>query len=130
MNDTETRSVVDLFTNLVDNMSLLFRKEVELAKAEMSEKASQVGSGVARAAVGAVLVIPAIVILLESAVAWIAFAGLDARWGTLIVGVVVAIIGLILLQSGMNAARASNLTPRRTATQLRRDAGMVKEQVQ
>lgn len=123
------RSVLDLFTQLVDNMSFLFRKEIELAKAEMSEKASEVGAGAAKAAIGGVLMIPAIVMLLWAVVAWLETIDIPIRWGTLIVGVIVALIGFMLLKSGMNAASTANLKPRRTANQLQRDAAVVKEQV-
>lgn len=129
MNGQDQRSVLDLFTNVVDNMSLLFRKEVELAKAEMSEKVTQVSNGATSAAVGAVLIIPALVILLWAAVMWLEVAGVPLRWGTLIVGVVVALIGGMMMRGGLAAARGTNLTPTRTTHQLQRDAGLVKEQV-
>ena len=124
-----SRSMIDLFSRLVDQMSLLFRKEIELAKAEASEKVSQVSSGVAKIVAGAVLMIPAVVILLHAAVAWIAEWGLDPRWGFLIVGVVVAVVGYAVLQSGISSTKAANLKPRRTTTQLSRDASVAKEQV-
>lgn len=123
------RSVLDLFPRLVDNMSFLFRKEIELAKAEMSEKAGQIGAGAAKAAIGGVLMIPALVVLLWSIVAWLETFDIPVRWGTLIVGIVVALIGFVLLKSGMNTASTANLTPRRTANQLQRDVAVVKEQV-
>lgn len=123
------RSMIDLFTRLVDQMSLLFRKEVELAKAEASQKASQVGSGVVKMAIGGVLMIPALVILLQSAVAWLAVVDVDPRWGALIVGAVVAVIGIALMMSGRSATKSTNLAPRRTTHQLQRDAAVMKEQV-
>lgn len=123
------RSMVDLFTTLIDQMSLLFRKEIELAKAEMQEKASKVGAGMAKIVAGAVLMIPALVILLQAVVAWLDAFGLEPRWGFLIVGVAGLLIGYALLHSGLNAARMGNLTPRRTAEQLQRDAAVAKEQI-
>lgn len=122
-------SMIDLFSRLVDQMSMLFRKEIELAKAEMSEKASALGSGLVRAAIGAVLMIPAVVVLLHAIVAWLDEAGLEPRWGYLIVGIVVAIIGAALVQSGLAATRTSNLTPHRMAEQLQRDAAVAREQI-
>jgi hypothetical protein len=123
------RSMLELFTQLVDQMSLLFRKELELAKAEMSEKASAVGSGLIKMVLGAVLMIPALVILLQGIVAWLDRFGLEPRWGFLLVGVVAALVGYALLHSGMAVAKPANLTPRRTAHQLQRDADVAKEQV-
>ena len=122
------RSTIDLFTRLVDQMSFLFRKEVELAKAEASEKASQVGGGIAKMAIGGVLMIPALVILLQSAVAWLATLDIEPRWGALIVGALVAVIGIALMMSGRSATKSTNLAPRRTTHQLQRDAAVVKEQ--
>ncbi len=130
MNGQDQRSVFDLFTNVVDNLSLLFRKEVELAKAEMSEKATEIGGGATRAGIGAVLVIPALVMLLWAAVMWLEAAGVPIRWGTLIVGVVVALVGGLMLRSGLATTTGANLAPRRTAHQLQSDARLVKEQVQ
>lgn len=129
MNGQDQRSVFDVFTNVVDTMSLLFRKEVELAKAEMSEKVTQVSNGATSAAVGAVLIVPALVILLWAAVMWLEVAGVPLRWGTLIVGVVVALIGGMMMRGGLAAARGTTLTPTRTTNQLQRDAGLIKEQV-
>ncbi len=123
------RSMIDNFTRLIDQMSMLFRKEVELAKAEASEKVSQITSGMVKLVAGAVLMIPALVILLTAAVAWIEVWGLEPRWGFLIVGVIAALIGYGLIQSGINATKTTNLNPRRTTTQLRRDAEVAKEQV-
>jgi Putative Actinobacterial Holin-X, holin superfamily III len=47
----------------------------------------------------------------------------------LIVGGVVAIIGLIMLQKGRRNLKPVNLAPRRTAASLQRDAEFVKEHV-
>jgi hypothetical protein len=124
-----SRSMIDLFTRLVDQMSMLFRKEIELAKAEASEKVSLVGSGVSKAAIGAVLMIPALVMLLHAVAAWLDQFGLEPRWGYLLIGVVVAVIGYVLLQSGINATKAANLKPRRTTEQLHRDVDVAKEQM-
>lgn len=123
------RSVFDLFARLVDNLSVLFSREVDLAKAEMSEKVSRIGGGLTTAAIGAVLLIPAITILLAAAVIWLDVADVPIRWGTLIVGAVAAVIGIAMMLSGARTARPHNLAPRRTTTQLRRDAAVVKEQV-
>ena len=45
-------------------------------------------------------------------------------------GAVVAIIAFALIYKGMNDLKASNLAPTRTVEALKRDAHMVKEQVQ
>lgn len=124
--DANNRNVVDLFGDVVDQTTTLFRQEVRLAKAEIGEKISRAGGAASRVGVGAVFLIAALVILLEAAVEWLAFIDVPHRWGALGVGLVVAIIGAILLRKGMNDVSVSGLTPHRTAEQLQRDVAVAR----
>ena len=55
MSDTrENRPLADLLGGLATDISMLFRKEVQLAKVEASEKVSQALAGVASIAIGGV----------------------------------------------------------------------------
>ncbi|MBP0446967.1 phage holin family protein [Roseomonas sp. SSH11] len=130
MSHQNDRSIPDLLGDLVDQTSTLVRKEVQLARAELGEKASLAGAAAASIAVGAFLLLAALIVLLQAAVAaLIEYVGLSATVSALIVAVLVAVIGYIVLRGGLNRLKASNLTPDRTVTQLSRDAGVVKEQV-
>ena len=124
-----SRSVPELFSDLVTQFTTLLRKEGQLARAEIEEKVSDVGSALAMIVVGAVLLIPALVILLESAVAALEEAGLQAPWAALAVGGLVLLIGLILLLVGTNRLKAERLLPNRTIQQLQRNASVAKYQV-
>ncbi|HWL82716.1 MAG TPA: phage holin family protein [Roseomonas sp.] len=123
------RSVPDLLGDLVNQTSTLLRKEVQLARAEMGEKVSQVGASAGGIAVGGALLLAALIVLLLAIAAFLVTLGLSVWLSQLIVAVVVAIIGYIMLRSGLNRLKAANLTPQRTATQLSRDAAVAKEQV-
>ena len=123
------RSVPDLLGDLVQQTTTLVRKEVQLARAEMGEKVSKAGAAAGGIAVGGVLLLAALVILLEAVVAFLVTLGLSAPLAGLIVAVVVALIGYIMLQSGLKALKAGNLTPERTVNQLSRDAQAAKETV-
>ncbi|HWX48989.1 MAG TPA: phage holin family protein [Roseomonas sp.] len=123
------RSVPDLIGDLVDQTSTLLRKEVQLARAEMSEKVSQVGASAGSIAVGGALLLAALIVLLNAIAAFLVTLGLSVWLSSLIVAVVVAIIGYIMLRAGLNRLKAANLTPQRTVTQLSRDATAAKEQV-
>ncbi len=59
---------------------MLVRKEGEVARAEMSEKIGEIGMAAGLVAGGAVLLIPALVILLLAAVAGLAATGLAVGW--------------------------------------------------
>ncbi|WP_424138331.1 phage holin family protein [Roseomonas chloroacetimidivorans] len=130
MSQHTDRSIPDLLGDLVDQTSTLVRKEVQLARAEIGEKVSVVGAASASLAIGGVLLLGALVILLQAAVAFLVeFVHLSATVSALIVAVVVAVIGYLVLRGGLNRLKASNLTPDRTVTQLSRDAEVAKEQV-
>lgn len=123
------RSIIDLFGDLVDQMSTLFRQEIQLAKTEMAEKTNQAAGAAAQVAIGGVFLLAALIFLLHGVVAWLAHLGLEPRWGFLAVALLVGVVGYLLLNRGKNELKAASLTPRRTTEQLQRDAAVVREQV-
>ena len=72
-------------------MSLLLHEEIELAKAEMVEKASIIARGAAAVAAGAVFGVFAIVFLLLT-VAW----GLNSALGSLWAGFAIVLVVLLI----------------------------------
>jgi drug/metabolite transporter (DMT)-like permease len=130
MQHTDDRSFKELFADLTNSVSTLFRKEIELARAEASEKIGQAGFAIGSLAGGAILALAALIVLLQALVIALAELGLAPALAALIVGGVVAIIAFALIYKGMNDLKASSLAPTRTVDSLRRDANMVKEQVQ
>jgi hypothetical protein len=129
MVEQHNRSVPELFNDIVAQLSSLFRKEVQLARAEVGEKVSQAGGAAGSIAVGGVLLLGALIMLLHALAALIVYLGLAPGWAYLITGVVVALIGYFVLRGGLSRLKASNLTPQRTVEQLSRDAAVAKEQV-
>ena len=128
----DDRSLMGLFSDLWREMSTLIHDELALAKAEMSEKASQVGSGVAAIAAGGAVLFAGFIVLLFAAVAGLALVlpPEQAAWlSPLIVGAVVMIIGFIILAGGRRELKARNLAPQRTIESVRRDARLAKEHV-
>ena len=123
------RSIIDLFGDLVDQMSTLFRQEIQLAKTEMAEKANQATGAAAQVGIGGVFLLAALIFLLHGVVAWLAFLDLAPRWGYLAVAFVVGLVGYLLLNRGKSELKAARLAPRRTTEQLQRDAAVVREQV-
>lgn len=128
MMGTDDRSLKDLFADLTDSITTLFRKEIQLARAETSEKITQVGVAIGAIAGGGILALAALIILLQALVIGITEAGVPAGWSALIVGVVVAIIAYVLIHKGTNDLKGANLAPNRTVDSLKRDAQVVKEQ--
>jgi hypothetical protein len=126
----DTRSVPQLLGDMVTELSNLFRKELQLARAEMGEKASEAGSAIPGIAGGGALAFGGLIMLLMALSALVSrLLDLPAGWGFLIVGLVAAIGGYLLIRGGISKLKATNLTPQRTAEQLSRDAQAAKEQV-
>lgn len=130
MQQSDDRSLKELFGDLTQSVSTLFRKEIELARAETSEKISQAGVAAGAIAGGGVLALAALIVLLQALVIALTELGLPPALSALIVGGIVAIIAFALIYKGINDLKASSLTPTRTVEALRRDAHMVKEHAQ
>jgi Putative Actinobacterial Holin-X, holin superfamily III len=124
------RSIPELFTTAIGQISSLFRKEVQLARAEIGEKFGQAAGAITPLAAGSGLLLGALILLLLALVSLLVHLGVSVGWSQLIVGVVAALVGYVLIRSGLSQLKTSNLIPSRTAEQLSRDAQVTKEQVQ
>lgn len=129
MMETDDRSLKGLVADLGSNIATLFRKEIQLARAETAEKIGQAGTAVAAIAAGAILALAALLVLLQALVVAIAEAGVPPAVAALVVGVVVAIIAYALVYKGLRDLKANSLAPNRTVDSLKRDADVVKEQM-
>lgn len=94
-----TESLGELFAKLSQDLSTLFRQEVQLAKAEVTRSAKQAGTGIGMligAGIGALFTL----LFLSAAAMWGLASVMHVGWAALIVGVVWAIIGVILALVG------------------------------
>jgi len=124
------RSVPDLLGDLVNQTTTLVRKEVQLARAELSEKVSTVGAAGMSLGIGAALLLGALIALMQGAIALLVEVfGLSPTLSALIVAAVTGLIGFLVLRGGLAKLQNFNLTPDRTVAQLSRDAQVAKEQV-
>ena len=124
-----TRTVSELFTSVVSQLADLMRTEGQLARAEISEKMTLAATGLGLIVGGAILLMPALVVLLEAAVAALVDNGIAPYWAALIVGGACFVLGLILLLIGVSWLRAGKLVPDKTISQLQRDAATARSQV-
>jgi hypothetical protein len=128
------QSLVDLLSGLVGDVSMLFHKEIELAKAEASEKLDDAIGASRNLAIGGVLAIGAVGVLLAAIVSGL--TALLVAWGmqdqlanfvaALVVAVVVGIIAWSMIAKGAADLRASKLNMERTTRSLQQDAATVK----
>jgi len=123
------RSLPELFSTVIGQISTLFRQEIQLARAEMGEKVGHAAGAIAPLAAGAAMLLGTLILMLFALVSLLVHFDIPVGWSQLIVAVVAALVGYMLIRSGLNRLNTSNLVPSRTAEQLSRDAQVAKEQV-
>lgn len=124
---SDFRTISSLLGNALSQFAKLFQNEVDLAKAELGEKVQQVGGALIFFAVGAILVVPALVMALFALSAALTAAGWSQPSSYLVAAVLAGGLAGVLFAVGMNRLDARNLVPRETMRQLEKDKDTVKE---
>lgn len=121
------KSAAGLLSDAIAHMSALVRKEVDLARAEVSENMSRAGIAVGFLAGALVIALTALNVLAAALVAGLAETRLGPGWSALIVGIVLGIIAFALAMKAKNDLTLSSIAPTRTAKNVQRDAQALKE---
>lgn len=121
---TET-SVGELIGNISNDLSQLFRQEVELAKAELKQEASKAGRAGGMLG-GAAFAGYLAVVLLSFALVFALGNVMDLGWAALIVAVIWGIAGAVLFAGGRRKLKTVDPMPRRTVDTLKEDAQWLK----
>ena len=124
----DDRSLGELFADLARESSTLIRQEVELAKVELSQKASRAGKDVGFLAIGGAVLYAGFLAVLAAIIIALAAAGLPWWLSALLVGVVVLGVGYWLVRKGLDELKRQDLTPRQTLESLKEDTRVLKEQ--
>ena len=125
----EDRSIGELFADLAKESSVLVRQEVALAKAEMTQKAGEVGKDIGFLAVGGLVLYAGLLAIIAAIIIVLGTVGVPWWLSALLVGLIVAGVGYFLVQKGLKALKRENLAPRQTIQTLKEDAEWAKEQV-
>jgi xanthine/uracil permease len=125
----DERSLGDLFSDLSRETTTLVRKEVQLAKAELTQSATEAARGIGMLVAGGAVAYAGLLFLLLAIVYGLIEAGWDAWLSALVVGLVVVAIGAILVLRARESLKPANLAPRRTVETLKEDQEWAKEQI-
>jgi Putative Actinobacterial Holin-X, holin superfamily III len=124
------RSLGELFGQLSEDISLLFRQEIQLARAELSEKISRLTTNMVSvlaggfvAYVGALAIVAALILFLYQVV------GTSPWVSALLVGAVFALGGYLMLSRGLKELKRVDLAPRRTVENIKEDVQAIKDDV-
>jgi nitrate/nitrite transporter NarK len=123
-----TVSLGQLVSEVSQDMSMLMRQELALAKAEVKQEATK--SGKAAGLLGGAGFAGYMLLLFLSFAAWWGLANvMDQSWAAVIVAAVWAVIGAVLYTAGRARMREVNPTPERTAETLKELPGTLKDPV-
>jgi hypothetical protein len=123
--EPEDTSVGALISNISDDLSQLFRQEIDLARAELRQEASKAGK--AGGMLGGAGVAGFLMLLLLSLAATYGLGNvMDLGWAALIVAAVWAIAAAALYVIGRNRLRTVSPMPRQTVETLKEDAQWLK----
>ena len=123
----DVRSISRLFGDALENFSKLFQTEIRLARAELSQKASQAAVGVGMLGGAMLLLIPALVLFLMALAVWLIGLGLPAPAAYALSGLLALILAGGLALVGMARLKPAALAPRVTMHEVRQDISAAKE---
>jgi uncharacterized protein YacL len=129
MPSLDNKPISELFSDALIQFSKLMRNEIQLARAEMSQKASQMASAVGLLVGAGLFLIPTLVLLLMAFASWLQELGFRASAAHLIAGGLGLLIVVLLGGIGLSRLKANSLVPNRTINQLQRDAAAAREHV-
>ena len=127
-NESDERSIGDLFSELANETSTLIRQEVALAQAEMTQKAVKAGKDVGFLAIGGTVIYVGFLAIIAAII--VALANFIPLWlSCLLVGVIIGIIGAIMVFTGLKDLKQLNPVPEQTVQTIKEDVEWMKEQV-
>jgi hypothetical protein len=122
----DERPLSELLSDVTNEVAMLFRKEVELARVETAEQVSRAAK--AGGMLGAAAVIGFIdLILLSFAAAWALSEVVPEGVAFLVVGVVFAVVTAVLAVAGKKRLAGVNPVPNQTVQTLKADVQVAKD---
>ena len=121
------KGVVDLAGDALKEIATLIQTELQLLRAEISEKLSFTALSVALIGAGGLLLMATIVLLLQAAVAGLVAYGFSLPVAALTIAAVTLSAGAGLVWLGVNRLSLARLVPSKTLDQLQKDSTLTKQ---
>ena len=118
----DNRTLGEMFAELSREIRTLVHQEIQLARTELTEKASQLGKGVGFVIGGGLVAYGGLLAIIAAVVLALNAMVLPAWAAALVGGILVAGAGYLLVRSGLAALRPDQLTPHKTIDTLKEDA--------
>ena len=116
------KGVVDLAGDALKEIGVLIQTELQLLRAEISEKLTFTAWSAALIGTGALLLMATVVLLLQAAIAGLVAYGLSWPVAILIIAAATLLVGAGLIWFGINRLSLDRLAPSKTIDQLQKDS--------
>ncbi len=116
------KGVVDLAGDALKEIGVLIQTELQLLRAEVSEKLTFTAWSAALIGAGALLLMATVVLLLQAAIAGLVAYGLSWPVAILIIAAATLLVGAGLIWFGINRLSLDRLAPSKTIDQLQKDS--------
>jgi hypothetical protein len=133
----EEKSLGQLLKELTAETTTLLKQEVDLAKTEMGEKASRVGTNLGSVAVGGAILFAGALALLFASVnalteilAHVVPITVAAWLSPLLLGIILGAIGYSLVKKALATLKQESVTPRRTTQSLQENKEWLQSKMQ
>jgi uncharacterized membrane protein YqjE len=120
--DNGDKGVVDLAGEALKDIGVLLHTELQLLRAEISEKLTFTALSAALIGAGALLLMATIVLILQAAIASLVAYGVPMPVAILTVAAVTLLAGVGLTWFGINRLSLARLAPSKTLDQLQKDS--------
>lgn len=117
----------NLLTDILARITVLLRKELDLARSEVAQNLSRAAVGAGMLFVAAILALTALNVLAIAAVIALQASGMEMVWASVSVGLAGLLVAVILCLIGVRRLKPGALAPKRAERELRRNVETVKE---
>ena len=125
----ENRGIGDLLGDLGRQVSTLVRKEIDLARVEVTSSVGRMSRGAAMAGAGGAVLYAGLLVLLAAGVLGLIEAGFEAWLAAAIVAAVAMVVGGVLTSIGVKQIQTTDMAPKQTAETVRENVEFVREQM-
>ncbi len=115
------KGIADIAADILRDIAALFRAELQLLQAEVSEKIAFTALSLCTIAAGALFFVVTIVLLLQAAIAALVAYGMSLPAAILIVAGATFIIGVGLTWYGLSRLNLGRIAPSKTLDQIHKD---------
>jgi hypothetical protein len=126
----DSRSLGELFGELSQQVATLVRKEIELARLEVTRSATRLGRAAAFIAAGGLLAYAGVIVALIGLAGLLSSLGLPSWLSLLLVGGGVIAAGGLLAWRYVGEIRRTSIVPERTVETIQENVSWAKEQAE